>query len=280
MPLLFTLAPTRTRPMSHPNPYQPPQAPVLDYLPPPTAGRFLGQPRKVAGARGASWYGDAWRLLIAHAGLWLVNLALFAVLMLTAWLPPWVGLPLQYMLFPFTLAALALACDAVRRGAPLRVDEIIGGLAERGAQLSLLGLLYLVGIIVVSVVAIVPLLGWGGLGVLYGELPQDPQKLQEMLMPLMLAMLILIALSLPLLMALWLAPALVVLNGVNAVSAMGASLVAFLRNFWPFFLYGLAGLGLFIVATLPLLLGWLLLMPVIMVTSYSAYRDIFFEGNL
>ncbi len=264
--------------MSHPNPYQPPQAPVLDYLPPPAPGRFLGSPRRVAGARGAAWYGEAWRLLMAHAGLWLVILAIIAVLALTAILPPWAGLPLQYLLFPFTLAALAVACDVVRRGAPLRVDEILAVLAERGGQLFLLGLLYLIGITLVSVVAIVPLLGWSGMGVLLGDVP--PPYVAELFMPLMLAMLLLLALSLPLLMAVWLAPALVVLNGVAAPAAMGTSLVGCIRNIWPFFLYGVAGLVLALAATLPLLLGWLLLVPVIMVTSYSAYRDIFFEGNL
>lgn len=261
--------------MSQPNPYQPPQAPVLDYQAPSMPGRLLGSPRRVAAARGAAWYGDAWRMLIKNAGLWLVNLAIIAVLVMTAWLPPWAGLPLQYLLTPFALAVLAVACDAVRRDAPLRGEEIFGPLAERGGQLSLLGLLYLIGIVVVSVVAIVPLLGWSGMKMLYGDL--QPKDVEDLLLPLLLAMLLLVALSLPLFMAVWMAAALIVLNGVNAVAAMSASLIACSRNFWAFLLYGLAGLALAIAASLPLMLGWLLLLPVIMVTSYSAYRDIFFE---
>jgi hypothetical protein len=32
-----------------------------------------------------------------------------------------------------------------------------------------------------------------------------------------------------------------------------------------------------ILATIPILLGWLLLGPVLMVSVYTAYRDIFYE---
>ena len=261
--------------MAHDNPYQPPQSPVLDFLPPPAPDTFLPRARVVAGARGTAWYGDAWRLLMAHAGLWLVILVIIAVLALSASLPPWLSVPLQYLLFPFALATLAAACDAVRRESSIRADEIFAALSARSGQLLLVGLIYLLGIAVASIIAIVPLLGWDGLGVLYGAL--KPEDIQQSLMPLMLAMLILIAVSLPLFMSIWFAPTLVLLHGVNAPNAMLASLSACARNLWPFFLYSIAGLVLAIAATLPLLLGWLVLVPVMMVTGYSAYRDLFFD---
>ena len=43
----------------------------------------------------------------------------------------------------------------------------------------------------------------------------------------------------------------------------------------PFLLYGVIGLGLIIVASIPLGLGWFILGPLLYATVYSSYCDIF-----
>jgi uncharacterized membrane protein len=43
----------------------------------------------------------------------------------------------------------------------------------------------------------------------------------------------------------------------------------------PFLVYGLVGLGLAIVASIPLMLGWILLVPVSLASIYTSYCDIF-----
>jgi uncharacterized membrane protein len=47
-------------------------------------------------------------------------------------------------------------------------------------------------------------------------------------------------------------------------------------NFVPFLLYGLLGVVLTIVAAIPIGLGFLILIPMIIASIYTAYRDIFF----
>jgi uncharacterized membrane protein len=64
---------------------------------------------------------------------------------------------------------------------------------------------------------------------------------------------------------------------MGALDAMKMSFAACLKNMLPFLLYGVIFFGLAIVATVPLLLGWLALGPVISITVYTAYRDIFFK---
>jgi len=51
------------------------------------------------------------------------------------------------------------------------------------------------------------------------------------------------------------------------------------KNILPFLVYGLVGLALAVVATLPIMLGWLILVPVLISSTYCAYKDIFLESQ-
>ena len=65
--------------------------------------------------------------------------------------------------------------------------------------------------------------------------------------------------ALPLMMACWFAPALVMLRHDEPVAAMKASFFACLANVLPMLVYGLIGIVLAIVASIPFGLGWLVL---------------------
>ncbi len=95
-------------------------------------------------------------------------------------------------------------------------------------------------------------------------------------MTILLAVLVALALMIPAAMAIWFAPALVVLNDFGVGDALKASFVASLKNFVPFLVYGAVFLALAIVASIPLMLGWLALGPTIVASVYTAYRDIFY----
>jgi uncharacterized membrane protein len=63
--------------------------------------------------------------------------------------------------------------------------------------------------------------------------------------------------------------------------AMKVSLRAFLRNMIPLTAYGLLLLPFAILASLPMMLGWLVLLPVIITSLYAIYRDLFpMEGDV
>ena len=78
-----------------------------------------------------------------------------------------------------------------------------------------------------------------------------------------------------LVMAMQFAPMLVIFGDMAPLPAMRASLRAFLRNFLPLTVYGLLLLPFAIVATLPMMLGWVLLLPVIITSMYATYADMF-----
>jgi uncharacterized membrane protein len=112
---------------------------------------------------------------------------------------------------------------------------------------------------------------------LLGSGEVDPVAVAGAGVTLLLALLVMLALLLPVSMALWFAPALVVFHERSAGEAMKASFVACLRNIVPFLLYGVVAFLLAMLASLPFGLGWLVLGPVLAASLYTGYRDIFFQ---
>lgn len=90
-----------------------------------------------------------------------------------------------------------------------------------------------------------------------------------------IAMLVMLALLVPLAMAVWFAPALVVFHNVAPLEAMKASFFACLKNFVPFLVYGVILLVLCVIAMIPFGLGMLVMVPVMMGSVYASYVEIF-----
>jgi uncharacterized membrane protein len=68
---------------------------------------------------------------------------------------------------------------------------------------------------------------------------------------------------------------LIVLHRKPLVEAIQMSFVGCLRNILPFLLYGIIGMVAAVVATLPIFLGWLVFGPLIYISVYTSYREIF-----
>jgi uncharacterized membrane protein len=88
-------------------------------------------------------------------------------------------------------------------------------------------------------------------------------------------MLLVARLSVPLYMATWFAPALIVSHDLAPAAALKASFYACLKNWLPFLVYGVVLLVLGLAAAIPLGLGYLVLVPVLVASVYTSYRDIF-----
>ena len=78
-------------------------------------------------------------------------------------------------------------------------------------------------------------------------------------------------------MAMLFAAPLIVLSDADLGPALKTSFFACLKNILSFLVWSVAIFVLAFFASIPLFLGWLLLGPVLMVSLYLAYRDIFHE---
>ena len=259
------------------NPYEAPQAVVADYEPVRVAGGQLGAPRRRPAGRGAAWFGEGWVLFRRAPGLWIGIFVVMAALLIAAGFVPLAGFIAQGVVTPVLWAGVMVGCAAQERGEPLQFAHLFAGFSVHTGQLVLAGVLYTVALLLVMLIAFVPTVGLAaGFAMFGGGEPAGLFESADGLLLFLLAMLVYMALAVPLMMAIWFAPALIVLDGVPAPAAMKLSFLGCLKNIVPFLIYGLVGLALAIAATVPLLLGWLVLGPLIYITSYVAYREIFF----
>src|SRR2546430_2824905 len=248
------------------------------------------EPRAVDAGRGASWWVEGWRLFTPRVGMWLLTAIILVVLLCVLGLVgliPFIGQLLLLacdILGPVFIGGLMLGCRAVDRGNPLTVAHLFAGFSQRTGPLVTVGLIYTGLMIVVCMTILgmmIAIFGVAILGMLTGgaDASQTGIAFDSVVIAVLLGFLFFLLLLLPLIMAIWFAPALVMLGGMSPVAAMKASFHGCLRNVVPFLVYGAIGIVLAILATIPFGLGWFVLAPVTIATVYASYCDIFEDKN-
>ena len=255
------------------NPYAPPKAAVLE--PATQVGTLVPDGQKVAAGRGVAWYGEAWKLFTAAPGMWVLLFVIFIVVTVVVGIVPFLGSLITSLCYPVIAAGLMLGCRSIEEGHGLTVGHLFAGFGKNVGSLLLVGLLYLVGMVLIGLfIGIAVGVMIPAMGIKVGQASSITAVLA--MAPLFLvAVLAGLALTLPLIMAIWFAPALVVFHDLGPMEAMKSSFQGALKNIVPFLLYGILGLVLVILAVIPFGLGLLVWVPVLWASIYTAYRDIF-----
>jgi uncharacterized membrane protein len=264
--------------MSTPNPYAAPRAAVADAVSP-QQGNFIAGGRGVPAGNGWNWIAQGWGLFKRQPGMWIGIVLVLVVISFVAAIIPFIGSIALMVLFPVFTAGLMLGCRALEEGGALEFGHLFAGFRDRVGPLAAVGGIYLAATMAIAlVVGLVT--GASMFAVMSGAAggQVDPAAAVGAFMGVLLAMLVMLALMIPIVMAVWFAPALVVFHERGAVEAMKESFSGCLRNIVPFLVYGVAGLLLAILASIPLGLGWLVLGPVLAASMYTAYRDIYFTA--
>lgn len=263
-------------PQSAGNPYAPPAAIVEDdYQGEIDGGSFVPGGRKRDAGQGANWIGDAWRMFAQQPVAWilmsLLALGIFIVLSLIPLVNFFAGL-----LMPFFVGGTMIACANQRASGELRVGDLFAAFNRHTGPLLVLGLIsFGFGILIMLIMLIMA--GFFGFSMFAAMLGGGHPTLSVMpgLGSILVGMIIVLVLSMLFYAALWFAPALIVLNGVEPIAALRQSFGAWMRNVLPSLVYGLLLFVLMIVASIPFGLGWLVLGPVMAASVYTSYRDIF-----
>ena len=200
------------------------------------APAFNGNSRVVPPGNAFDWLRQGWALFAANPGLW-------------------IGL---------TIVLLVIVLG-------VQIDDLFAGFKQNAGPLVMVGVLYMVAMFAIVVIVVVV----GGGSVAGGLLSAQPAGLGVIFGGLMLSLLLSLALSVPVVMAVWFAPALVFFNHMQPVAALKASFEACMKNVLAFMVYGLIVLVLAFFAALPVGLGFLVLIPVLAGSVYAAYRDVF-----
>jgi hypothetical protein len=247
-----------------------------------TPGASGREPRSLGAGAGASWWGEGWRIFSVSPGMWIAILIVFVIITVVLQIIPLVGGLVHALLMPVFTGGVMLGCHALARGEPLRFGHLFAGFqGGHFGPLIVLGLILLgIGIVYLIVIGIVAVLTVGtGIFAIVASGGNDPTQVANVMgkMGTGLFVLSVVAFILAILvgMAYWLAPALVAVDGVAPMTAVGMSFRGSARNFGAFIVYVLCYVGLAIVASIPFGLGWLVLGPMLVGSAYAARRTIY-----
>lgn len=231
--------------------------------------------KSVDAGRGVNWWTDGWALFMKNPGMWIVLGLVVIVIGVVLNFVPFIGGLAFALVMPAFIGSWMLAARKLEGGGTLEVGDLfLGFQGQQLTPLLVLGALSLAASAVVFVV--MGVFGFGavmGMGVGAG-MHSGMGALAAMGAGLM-GMLIGLALFVPITMAFWFAPALVVFDGIAPVEAVKSSFAACMRNVMPFLVYGVLGLMASVLASIPLGLGWIVLLPLMGLTVYLSYRDIY-----
>ena len=240
--------------------------------------KFVPNGRAVPIGNGWTWIEAAWSIFRRAAGLWigmtLVLALIYLLLLLWALYLPFgsIALIAAFLLLPIYGAGLMVVSRAIDQGGDPRFNQLFVGFRHRLWALLTVGIVYLVAKLVI-VAAVFGALGVDPAAV---DMNAPPEVLLAVAARLSIALLLALALILPVVMAIWFAPALLAFQELGPLQAMKQSFLGCLKNVMPFLLYSVILLVAIAVASVPGLLGWLILGPVLAASIYTAYRDIYF----
>ncbi|WP_339769982.1 BPSS1780 family membrane protein [uncultured Paraglaciecola sp.] len=194
----------------------------------------------------------------------------FAFSLLMSFIPV-VGQVLSGLLNYVFIAGLMLGCYEAQQGGAFTSQYMFAGFKHNVAKL--------VGLGVVSMVVSGGIM-WLALGDMYpamlsGNLETIPADVD--IKGLLLSILIASLLLIPLMMGLWFAPVLIIRHDLSIFAALRLSFVACFINTLPFFWYGLILIPMLLFGMFTLGLGLLIVLPVIMISIYASYVQIFLE---
>ncbi|MEE2731063.1 MAG: BPSS1780 family membrane protein [Pseudomonadota bacterium] len=217
----------------------------------------------VPAGNGVNWVTDAWALFKKAPGMMIVLWIILMVIVTAANMVPLLG----QLITPALMAGFMLALAQLEQAGELRLETLFEGFKSHAAPLLLLGAIFLLAIFVLVVVcglfvavALNAMGSGSGVGTVLGAL-----------------MLILLGFTSILLVvfAMWWAPCLVVFNQQTPVAALKQSIDAIFRNLLSSLVYTLVLLVLYLGVVVTLGLGILVVGPLVIVSAYTSYKDIF-----
>ena len=259
------------------NPYQPPTSGVVTA--PADNGKFIEGGRSVPAGNFVGWITSAWALFMQSPVIWIVNAVIFMVIMVVLQLVPIIGGIIGALLAPVMIGSLMLGCRAQEDGRALEVGDLFTAFQGKVAPLVIVGALNLAAslavAIVLGIVVAIVVGASGAMGMLAGGADAMAGLIGTLGIAAVLLALLFFVLMLLFFMAFWYAGPLVALQDVSPINAIGMSFKACIKNIVPFILYSIACVILFVLGALPLFLGLLVVVPLLLISTYTSFKDIF-----
>jgi hypothetical protein len=226
-------------------------------------------------SRGMAWLAESFRLFRRAPLAWIGLCAGWMTITLGLILVPLIGGVVANFIQPVFFASFAIAAFKQSAGEPIVMGDLFNGFRRNVRSLINLGALLLLAQI--AIFALMALLG------LPMSTPSDGNVTVAEYLQVFEGKEWILALGFLLTVvvkgALWFAPPLIAFHGMSTMHAIRWSVYAALANIGTMILYGLALMGLFILGVIPWALGLLVAIPMMAISTYVGYREVFEGGQ-
>jgi uncharacterized membrane protein len=225
---------------------------------------------EVSPGRGAAWLFEAFGFFRKAPVAWIGLTAGWLIVTFGLILVPLIGGVVANFLQPVFFASFAITALRQAAGEPVVMGDLFLGFRRNLRALVNLGAVLLIAEI--GIFALMALLGlpMGGSGEKF-TLAEYVELLRGKEWILLLGFALTVAVK----GALWFAPPLIALHDMPVSHAMRWSVYAALANLGAMILYGVVLMFLFFAAILPWGLGMLVMVPMMVISTYIGYRDVF-----
>jgi hypothetical protein len=234
--------------------------------PAPAAARV----NEVPAGRGLAWLGEAFELFRRAPMTWIAMCSGWIVIWFALLILPFLGPVLANLLQPVFFGSFAIAAYKQSAGEPLTMADLFSGFRRNVRALINIGFLMML-----AQLASAFLMRALGLPTWPDDESFEVVAYVEQLRPhlwILAAGFLLMALASG---ALWFAPQLIVFHGMSTSHAIRWSVYAALSNLGALSLYGAVLTLALVFAWLPFGLGLLVMVPILVISTYTGYRDIF-----
>lgn len=244
---------------------------MTDHTPPVQTPAALEPAHQLTPTRALQWIARGWTLFMKAPVVWMIQTLIVFVVLTALSLLPLLGWAAAPIALPLLVAGMLSGAQVVDRGEALRIDHLFDGIRRHPGPLLMVGSFHLLGALLAALVAV----AISGSAVLTGMVVGALPGVGVATAGVMFGALVFSVLWALLMMALWFAPALVMLDGLAPLAAASLSVRAWFANLLTFIV--LAGLLYVLtwVAMLPAGLGMLLLTPVMTCAMYASWQDTF-----
>ena len=226
---------------------------------------------EVGAARGAAWLAEGFALFRARPLAWIALCSGWIAITFALIVIPIIGGVIANFLQPVFFASFAVIAYRQRAGEPIVMGDLFTGFKRNVRALVNLGALLLLAEI--AIFALMAVLGLPLTGSADGNFTVE--QYVELLKGREWVLAIGFLLTVTIKGAVWFAPPLIAFHGMTTVQAMRWSLYACVSNLGAMIVYGVALLLLFFVALLPWALGLIVVIPMMVISTYIGYRDVF-----
>jgi len=216
--------------------------------------------RRVPSANGIKWLSQAYYLFKMSPKSWIASMIVMMLIMSIASLIQIVA-PLVQILLPVFIAGLMFGCQKLKDNQQFLLVHLFQGFNQKFNQLAFIGIIYLMCALISYFLAefITSSLGFSLPAVTPEMLESGSisiEMMQSYTITLLLISLIMMALMLPVFMAFWFAPALIILRHCDAINALRKSFDACVLNMKTFLVYGIASFLFMFLAGIVLVVLW------------------------